>query len=113
MCKRMAVVRRKNLFPKFWNSPLWKRDYLMQLRFANGLLKVYSIQSILRALSSKQGSNIYSLSANWLDSLIKIAFLEIERENKNKPKEQIVVEEAKTFTTKPFIKEKSTLDKLG
>ena len=69
------VVERKykniKLPEKFWSDERYKRDFALQLRFANQLLKLYPFQAILNALNSKGGQNTYSLGAKWLDPICK------------------------------------------
>jgi hypothetical protein len=55
----------------FWRDEAWKRDFLMQRTLAEGLAKIYRADSIIKALRSPEGRNIRSLSAPWLDPLIK------------------------------------------
>lgn len=83
MCVRCAHRQGKTLVARFWQKPEWKKLFLMQVRFANGLLKIYSVKAILLALRSTVGKKVYSLGAKWFDDTIK-AF---ERKLKNMKKE--------------------------
>lgn len=69
-CERMAKKDGKDLPFKFWNTGRWLRDYKLQLRFANQLLKIYSFEAIRKSLDTFQGKKIYSLGAKWLDPII-------------------------------------------
>lgn len=71
MMARMARRDKTELPHKFWNQPRWKRQFLNQLRLANSLLKLYDVEAIVRALNRREGKNIYSFSAPWLNDLIK------------------------------------------
>ncbi len=71
-CERGFKKRGMSLPSNFWSDERFRRDYLMQLRFANSLLKIYSAEAIINALNSTQGKNIYSLGAKWLDPLIAV-----------------------------------------
>lgn len=82
------VLERQNKnikLPKhFWNDERWARNFKTQLRFAIQLLRIYCYEAIESALESKQGKNIYSLSAKWLDPLIKQEQSKIDTINKAK-----------------------------
>jgi hypothetical protein len=64
MCARMARKDSKDLPPLFWNTGAWKRTFLMQLRHANGLLKLYEVAVIVAAL--KRAKRVYSLGAKMI-----------------------------------------------
>lgn len=70
MCSRIAKHQGKSLCHRFWSSEPWERTFLLQLRHANSLLKIYSIDEIRGALNSPEGKRIYSLGAKFLDPLI-------------------------------------------
>ncbi len=72
MVDRIARKEKQELPLRFWEIDRWKRHFMLQLRLANGILKLYSIEAIIKALRSKQGKGIYSLGANWLDPLVKV-----------------------------------------
>jgi len=74
MCDRQARKKKTTLPFKFWDkeiSPTWHREFLMQLRHANSLLKLYSVEAIVAALRSPKGKNVFSLGAKWLDPIIQ------------------------------------------
>ena len=50
MCARMAKKRNQDLPPFFWNQVAWKRTFLIQIRHANALLKLYDRKAIFAAL---------------------------------------------------------------
>ncbi len=65
---------------KFWNSPEWKKDYQRQIQVAHGLLKLYNPESIIAALTSKEGNWIFSLSFKGLPEIIKNNEIKVERQ---------------------------------
>lgn len=71
MCDRMARKDGRELPCKFWNLDLWKRKFLLQVRAANSLLKVYDCSAIIKALKTNEGKRIYSLGAQWLVPIVK------------------------------------------
>lgn len=71
MCERQAKRNKEDLPYQFWSLDKYKRDFLMQLRFANLLIKTYSFEAICAALKTQQGLRIYSLGAKWFDPIIK------------------------------------------
>lgn len=119
MIYRQAKTKKKELPPKFWNNDeIWKRAFLLQVRFASALLKIYAPEAIIRALRTPQGKKIYSFAAKWLDPLIKVEQIKWEREQaslaKITPKE-IIKMDTNNEIEKPreaFVKEKSNLSKL-
>lgn len=64
----------------FWNTTQWKREFLLQLRYANSLTKIYDIVAVLKALKSKAGSSIWSLNAPWLDPLCQEEQAKLDRQ---------------------------------
>lgn len=71
MVSRIARKDNTELPQKFWEKDKWKRLFLLQIRHANSLLKLYSYEAIVKALRTPQGKKLYSLGAQWLDPLIK------------------------------------------
>ena len=72
----LAVTRHANklkvVLPfKFWNTDEWKKEYKQQIIAAHSLLKLFSIESILAALNSKDGNWIYSLNQPKIIDLAK------------------------------------------
>jgi hypothetical protein len=78
MCERLARKNKKPLPPKFWNAPEWKRTFLLQLRHAHSLLKVYRVEAVVRALNTPDGKGAYSLGAGWLDAVIRAEQARVE-----------------------------------
>ena len=73
VCRRWFLTKGfANLPDKFWNDKRFTRDYKLQIIKANQLLKLYSAEAILNVLNSKQFSNVYSLTAKWIDGPISI-----------------------------------------
>lgn len=57
------VYKHLNCVPdKFWQETEWKKHYKTQIIAANGLLKIYSIESILDVINSNKYSWSYSLN---------------------------------------------------
>ena len=71
ICENKARKDGKDLPIKFWDIPVWNKFFRMQIIVANGLLKLYEAEAIVRALKTQQGRGIFSLRAPHLDQLIK------------------------------------------
>lgn len=69
MCRRKARKDGVELPLRFWDGPPWKQFFLMQLRFANELLKRHSVDAILFGLRHPKGKTAFSLRASWLPEL--------------------------------------------
>lgn len=116
---RQAQKENIVLSDKFWkNSNRWKRNFKTQILLANSLLKIYSVEAIINALKTFQGKKIYSLSAPWLDAIIRD---EQEKIDKNKEKikgvvlntKEETIEEIKSEELRPSLPTKqSTISKL-
>jgi len=116
MVAKGARRRGIELPAKFWNLDRYKREFLMQLRFANSLLKLYSIDTILFVLRT-EGKSAYTLNARWLDPIFtaeqkKRNLQESERlkQAETKVAEKPVVVQEKERPV--FIHSQSELDKL-
>lgn len=116
------MVERKHkdlkLPQQFWNDDRFKRDFLLQLRFANSLIKLYSVEAIINALKTPAGSKIYSLTARWLDGIIvqeqhkleqRAIVTEITQPKENPLKKESVVGEIPTSEAAKPVKPKQTL----
>ncbi len=111
MCERVAKKEGKELFPKFWSSPIWKKTFMQQLFAANSLLKLYGEAVIIKAL--RACPTVYSLRAPMLN-------LALEKENKKVFIPKCVVDDIRTdFDTPlktirdiPFKQNKSEASKL-
>lgn len=112
MCERLAKKEKKELCLQFWNTDYWILPFKNQLRFANQLLKIYSCEAIINALNTFQGKRIYSLTAKWLDPIIKDEQLKIDNKPKTKTEATYEIKEEFSITRTPFKKGKSELDKL-
>ena len=120
MCDRMARKERTALPAKFWStSALWKKTFLVQLRFANSLLKLYSVAAIIDGLKHPKGKNVYSLGARFLDPLIKDEQERLDRQAAELAKVVASIPQveesfpAHASTPRPvFQPQKSQLDKL-
>lgn len=71
MCVRVALSKGKTLPLRFWEHADWKNFFLMQLRFANALLKEFAAEAIINALRSPEGKTAFSLRAKWLRPLLE------------------------------------------
>lgn len=117
MCARQAKTKGKDLPDKFWSMPEYERTYLMQIRFANQLLKLYNGEVIVKVIRSSDGRSIYSLNAKWLDGLLKAEQNKFDRQKQvleNKAKEAIVEEKSEpaNTSTETFVGQKSKLSQL-
>jgi hypothetical protein len=109
ICERLAQKDKADLPRKFWELTKWKRTFLYQVQLANGLLKLYSEDAILAAVSKT--SKIFSLNAPFLDPIIKAEQERLTRMPKPKAAEIPVVD----TTQKPrpvFTEKKPTISKL-
>lgn len=89
MCERMANKDKTTLPLRFWETERWKRQFLLQVRAASSLLKLYSYEAVIRALRTPEGKRIYSLGANWLGPLIQTEHLKLEREKKTRSQQPV------------------------
>lgn len=80
MCFRIARKDKRTLPLRFWKTEAWERPFLLQLRHANGLLKLYSAEAIIRALRTPEGKKVYSLGAQWLDPVIRVEQEKVDRQ---------------------------------
>lgn len=71
MVERVAKKDRRSLPPRFWDEKEWGPLFKRQLRFAQGLLRLYGVNVILRVLDGARGKSVYSLGANWLDAILQ------------------------------------------
>lgn len=116
ICERIAKIKKRNLFDKFWDKPEWQRTFLLQIRLANGLLKLYDVEAVLRALRG-DGKNVYSLSAPWLDGIIKFEQAKLDRQKQqlntvNTDKAEEVCTDTVPAPIQQFVAEKSKMSKL-
>jgi len=101
--KRSEIFNSGKYPENFWNLPKYKGQFTGQIIQANKLLKLYSGQSIIRALNSPKSKGVIKLQD---DKLIRI-IREFER---NKTETEIVVVEQKAAeVAKPFSR---TINKL-
>lgn len=71
MCSRKYNKQGVILPRKFWSDERYRKEFLFQKRNADQLLAIYEFHDILSALNDKRGLSIHSLSAKWLDPVIK------------------------------------------
>jgi len=76
VCERLAFKQKKQLVYRFWNTQEWKAVFLNQMRAAQSLLKLYTVQAIMNVLS--QNKNVYSLRAPWLDAQFQVEQLKLD-----------------------------------
>jgi hypothetical protein len=84
MCERIASARKQSLVPKFWNTTTWKKVYYQQIIAANTVLKLYSPEAVIAAISKTR--NVLSLRSTWFNDVI---LAEQDRINKVKVKVEI------------------------
>lgn len=107
MCERSAKSSNLDLPPKFWNLPIWKKEFLKQLNLANKLISKYEPSLISKALRTPQGKKIFSLGAKWLKDIL-------EKESKKNKKADIekVEEVNKLPTRQNYVSGKSIFSRL-
>lgn len=115
MIARQARKDNVELPMKFWKNEKYERSFLLQLRFANSLLKLYSVDTILFVLRNS-AKNAYSLGARWLDPLLSVEQKKRDMQESLRaqeatkiPESQVIIEEKERPV---FIQAPSELDKL-
>ena len=96
---------------KFWNLPLWSKDYRQQIPTANKILNTYKVEHVLSALNTKECGWIHSLNCPDLIKAIELELKKSEVCDSQKTKIDVNIENT---TMLPTIKKitKSKLDKL-
>jgi len=79
MVARKARKDKVDLPVKFWMQERWKREFLLQVRHAAGLLRLYSVAAIVAALRTPKGKQAFSLKAPFLDPLIRVEQERVDR----------------------------------
>lgn len=97
VCENKARKDGKDLPLHFWQIPVWAKFFKLQILSANGLLKIYEAEAIVKALRTHQGRGIFSLRAPHLDQLIKQEQATLDL-HKAKRAEAAPVERASTTT---------------
>ena len=112
---RLARKQGKELPPRFWNMPAWKRTFLNQVRLAAAILKIYDRKAVFAAL--RREKNVFSLNNKWLDPILQEEQEKLDRQAEQreaKPQTAIAVERP-TEPVKPrevYNPEKSLLARL-
>jgi hypothetical protein len=70
MCRRKSNKLKIPIDEKFWNSDEWKGEYKRQITLAHGLLKLFSVNEIMAALTGEL-SWTYSLACKTLPEVIR------------------------------------------
>lgn len=70
ICIKCADQKKEFLTDRFWEKIQWKIFYKQQCMAARALLKLYSVQAIIKALNDKKSWGIYSLRSPLLDNII-------------------------------------------
>ena len=68
ICVRQAAEKKLVLKQKFWQLPEWSKSFTNQIRFANGLLKLFEFDSINNAL--ELNPKVWSLGAAFVQELV-------------------------------------------
>ena len=85
MCTRMAQKENEGTQAyKFWNTKKWKKTYSFQVILANRLAGKYDCAAIVKALSSNELKNVYSLRYPNIERVIEKYQKIIESENRNR-----------------------------
>lgn len=99
----------------FWNVEKWKRLFLLQVRHASALLRLYSVDAIVKALRDKRGSWITSLGAkSVLDPLVREEQrkLDLRAASAPPPQEDEAVPPPIIQAPRPALVAENTLSKL-
>lgn len=70
ICIKAADKKKEFLTDNFWDKIQWKVFYKQQCMAARALLKLYSVQAIIKALNDKKSWGIFSLRSPFLDNII-------------------------------------------
>lgn len=86
ICEKKAKLAGGELPVKFWELKNWGSFYRQQIHVANGLLRIYAEQAIIRGLNNPIAAKVYSLRAPQLDAIFKseqarFESIEAKREN--------------------------------
>lgn len=91
---------------KFWNTKPWDWTFKKQLMLARKFIKEFSEEALIKAVSSKEFSRIFSLN-NKKARQIVIKYHEIVKANKEKEGQQLDVKENAVVAKKRFGKKTS------
>ena len=72
MVARQARAKKTVLPMKFWNDDRYKRAFMVQLRLATSLLKIYDFEAIIRVLRSKAAKNVFSFGAKIPENSLRL-----------------------------------------
>lgn len=110
MCARQAKKAKQYLPPKFWNDTTWKKPFLLQLKHANDLLKLYPIGVILEAFKDYRLNKVFSLG---LKSVIAPVCDEIQKKLALQPESSSAIVATDTNQKpRPQIGQKNLISKL-
>lgn len=98
LCELIAAQKKTSLVQQFWQDDLWKKVFSWQVVLANRLLKKWSQQALLEALSMPENKRITSLATvrfqntvaerqKKIDSMAKKVYDTIEVAEPTKPRE--------------------------
>lgn len=82
MVTRMARKRGVTLPFRFWNTPLWKKDYTKEIIKANTLLKVYPEKVLVNTVNHPTNSWVVTLFYNGWPSLFDLEEKRLASEKK-------------------------------
>lgn len=71
ICEHKALLEKKDLHYRFWQSKEWSKFYRDQISSSHKLLKKYSAKAIIAALKDEKARRIFSLRAPFLPDIIK------------------------------------------
>jgi hypothetical protein len=82
MLDRQARRRGVDLPVQFWKDKSLAKEFAKQIILANALLKLYSVEAIIKALRTTQGRKIYSFAAPFLPDLCRAQQEILDRQSK-------------------------------
>jgi hypothetical protein len=112
MCTREAAKQNITLPHKFWNQQPWKKKYANQIIAANGLLKVYDAEAIVRGINHPRISWAYSLRVRGLTDIIAEEQLKLDAQRKEAQKSSVVYTDNTLAKPAPQIGKKTIISKL-
>lgn len=79
VCARLAKFRGESLAQRFWEKPAWKRTFLLQVMYCNGLTARFPEEIVAAVLRSPEGLKVCTLRNPALTGLLEAEVLRREQ----------------------------------